>query len=78
MKHFGRSLLNPTLAAARRDFSVGPLLEKTASCAQPGFRDDASSSDSVMRLAFRKARAARSNTSGPADVVDASASARRS
>jgi hypothetical protein len=77
MKHFGRSLLNPTLAAARRDFSISPLLETTASCPQPGFKDDGSSSDSVMRLAFRKARAAIGNPSGPAVVV-ARAGARRS
>ena len=69
MKHFGRSLLNPTLAATRRDFSA-PLPEKTASCAQAGCEEDAES-DSVMRLAFRKARAARDILSVPADAVSA-------
>lgn len=73
MKHFGRSLLNPTLAAARRDFPVGSLLEETASTAQPGFKEDVGSSDNVMSLAFRKARATRSNTSGQADAGGARA-----
>ena len=74
MKHFGRSLLNPTLAAARRDFSAGPLLEMAASRAEPVFEDRPG--DSAMRLAFRKARAA-GKPSASAGPVKARAGARR-
>jgi len=75
MKHFGRSLLNPTFATAQRDFSVGPLREQGASGSQPVYTDDASSDDGVMRAAFRKARATRGNTA--ADAARTQAGRRR-
>ena len=61
MKQFGRSLLNPTLAAARRNFSVGALLGSPPKSAQQGFKDDAAERDSAMRLAFRDAKARSDN-----------------
>lgn len=73
MKQFGRSLLNPTLAAARRNFSVGTLLESPPKLARQ-VKDDAADRDSAMRQAFREAKA-RSN-GRPAR--DAAAKTRRS
>lgn len=66
MKQFGRSLLNPTLAAARRNFSVGALLESPPKSARQEFKDDATVRDSAMRQAFREAAAKASRRDGHA------------
>lgn len=52
MKQFGRSLLNPTRATARRNFSVGALLERPPKSAQQEPRDD-DEQDRATRQAFR-------------------------